>query len=332
MLDCLRRFTRITNVFQLAAFACIGCFILSTSGYLLAASDIAPVVVATIDTGRHLGGGANLSPDGQSLVYVAADGLHLRDLATNKDTLLQREVEFGNAVFDSPTLTPNGKYVLVSVSGGTWYYPSDIYSIGIDGSGPTKLTTSTPTASKDRGAAYRRYFYSAMMSPKSSDILVWVYDATASKSNGGIIEGGSFDSSGLAHGPVRVIAQGEPLAWSNDGRSFYQSSGNKVIRYYVGSRETTESVISGKVVGKIYGSETLAIDDGKRIYFVDMDSDREVAGNVVFPRSEFVATKTSSREELTLKRVQSIATGLTLLIYRGPTTERIELVKADFSR
>jgi len=319
-------------VLQLAAFACVGCCILSNSGYLSAASDIAPVVAA-IDTGRHLGGGANLSSDGRLLVYVAADGLHLRNLATNKDTVLQREVEFGNAVFDSPVFTPNGKQVLVSVSRGTWYYPSDIYSIRVDGSsGPVKLTTSAPTASKDRGAVYGQYFYSAIMSPKSSDILVWVYDALGSKSSGGIIEGGSVDQARSVHGPVRVIAQGEPLAWSNDGRSFYLSSGNKVIRYYVGSRETTESVISGRVVGKIYSSEALAIDDGKRIYFVDMDSDREVARNVVFPRSEFVATTTSSREELTLKSMQSITSGLTLLIYRGPTTERLELVKADFSQ
>ncbi len=331
MLDCLRRFTRIASIFQFAAFACVGGCMLNTSGYLRAASDTAPVS-ATIDTGQHLGGGANLSPDGHLLVYVAADGLHLRNLATNKDTLLQREVEFGNAVFDSPMFTPNGKQVLVSVSGGTWYYPSDIYSIGIDGSGPIKLTTSTPTASEDRGAAYRQYFCSAMMSPKSSDILVWVYDAVDSKSNSGIIEGRSVDHFGLVHGPVKVIAQGEPLAWSNDAHSFYLTSGNKVIKYYVGSRETTESVIRGKVVGKIYSSETLAIDDGKRIYFVDMDSGRDVARNVVFPRSEFVATKTSSREEITLKSMQSIATGLTLLIYRGQTTERLELLKADFSR
>jgi hypothetical protein len=332
MHDCLRRFTRIRKAFELAALVCVAGSALSAPRYLLAESNTA-LVVATIDTARQLGGGATLSPDGRSLVYVGADGLHLRDLATNKDTLLKREVEFGNAVFERPRFTPNGKQVLVSVSGGTWYYPSDIYLIGIDGSAASKLTISTPTeTTRSRGAIYRQYFYSAMMSPKSFDILVWVYDAAAASSSVGILESRAADRPPLVPGAVRVICEGEPLAWSKDGGSFFFSKGKKVVRYYTESQRTRELAISGTPVGVVLGSETLAVDDGRIISFVSMDSGQIVSRNVILPRSQFVATQTSPREELTLRSLQSIATGLTLLIYKGPTMERLELVKAEFDR
>ena len=280
---------------------------------------------ATIETTWHLGGGSTLGPDGHSIVYVSGDGLHLRDLQTSKDVVLAHEVEGGNAVFENPRFTPDGRHVLVSVSGGTWYYPSDVYLISVDGSRASKLTLSIPTTiAKPQGAVYKQYFYSAVMSPKSSDVLVWVYDAAAAKNYVGMLKSRSVGQPQFLIGAVEIIAEGKPIAWSDDGSSFYFVNGEKVITYDIASGQTRELVTSGKILG-IVGPEVIATDNGRNLNFANMRSGKSLTPDMVLPR-----TFSSLREEFTLKSVQWVPTGLTLLVYRDPRTERIELVNIGF--
>jgi len=298
----------------------LSCFAMCTT-FTLSVLAIGVSVVASIDTPWHLGGGATVSPDGHSIVYVSADGLHLHDVIANKDRVLVPDIVSSGSVFENPQFTPDGSHVLFSVSGGTWHYPSDIYSIRLDGTGASKLTEPVPaSAANPESAAYKQYFYSAMISPKSSDILLWVYDASGEKSYVGIMKNRTVDRTHNFLEKIELLAEGEPIAWSDDGSAFYYVNGDKVTTCDVATRQKKAWTTSEKVLG-IAGPRTLAMDDGKNVHFVDLRSGDNLPPSQLLPR--MVA---SPQGNLTVSNVQWIPTGLTLIVYRGPRTERIELV------
>jgi WD40-like Beta Propeller Repeat len=84
-------------------------------------------------------------------------------------------------VLRDPAFSPDGSQVLFSSTQGTYYYPTDIYAVKVDGSGLTKLTRSKQIDPDHRpkgigNAEYWQYFYSARFAPDGSKILVEVYD------------------------------------------------------------------------------------------------------------------------------------------------------------
>lgn len=105
-----------------------------------------PQIIFTLEQSMdHLGGGAALSPDGTTLVYVGEDdGLHAVSVGTGdmRPVLKNKDAGTGGGVFSSPSFSPDGTQIIFSASGGTMYYPSDIYSVHLDGSGLTRLTHS----------------------------------------------------------------------------------------------------------------------------------------------------------------------------------------------
>jgi hypothetical protein len=327
----LRKYANVKVALRFTTFVGIASFVLCACGHLSAESD-STSVIAVIDVASKLGGGATLSPNGRSLVYVGTDGLHLRDLTTSRDRLLQQEVGPANDVFQSPVFTPDGTRVLVSASGGTWYYPSDIYSIAVDGSGANKLTISVPASPETTGnAAYQQYFYSAVMSPTSSTILIWVYDTVKATNNVGILDSTFVEHQRLLPGEVRILTEGKPVAWSNDGRSFYLSREDKLMKFDLDTNKMHEVSIRGTVVGITLGSETLAVDDGAGIYFAKLGPGHNSERRSTFRRSQFVMSKVGKLEELPLESMQWTATGLTLLVYQGIGRQRLELVNTGFN-
>lgn len=282
---------------------------------------------------NHLGDGASISPDGGMLVYIGSDnGLYLRDLETEQERLLLKEAGPGLDVFLKPVFSPDGTKVFFSASGGTYYYPSDVYSIKIDGSGLQRLTRAKgflPGQEPASGnAMYAEYFYSAQPAPDSTKILLHLYDAVRGSHNTALI-----DSDGLH---LEIIDQGTPLFWSNNGQVVYYSQANVVKRFDLSTRgHQTIAGLKGKILGKwpdrddreMFGVES----DGDVSLMAVRDASSAAMTKWNIPTAKFAApqdqrTGVRNIDQLALTSFQWSKSGRVLLVYKGEAMERLEVL------
>jgi hypothetical protein len=182
-------------------------------------SEMRDVLVVTQE--GHLGQGADLSPDGARMVYVGADrALHIMVVTSREDHILLKQVAPGLDVFDDPVFSPDGTRLAFCASGGTQYYPFDIYSIKIDGTGLRRLTVSALSGGNGRPL---EYYYKPQYSPDGSQILTWHHNPSESQP----------DSADLvsSEGTRRLhVSDGRPLSWSADGNAIFIARNNDVVR------------------------------------------------------------------------------------------------------
>jgi hypothetical protein len=178
----------------------------------IATEPLYDVVVAVSPSGQ---GGAALSQDGNLVAYAGADGLHVHNLTTSQSRLLLDQVDqIGSLdVIANPAFSPDGSHIVFSASGDTWYYPADIYSIGVDGIALTKLTTST-LPGKD--GHYAEMFEKPMYSPDGSEVALTIYDVESGNYYVGVAQPGA--------GEPRRLVEGQPLFWAVDGKGIYYSN------------------------------------------------------------------------------------------------------------
>ena len=161
--------------------------------------------------------------------------------------LLLKEAKPGIDVFLKSVFSSDGTRVLFSANGGTYYYPSDVYSIKIDGSSLQRLTRAKgflPGQEPANGnAMYAEYFYSAQPASDGTKILLHLYDAVHGSNNTALI-----DSDG-SH--LEIIDQGTPLFWGNDNQAVYYSQTDMVKRFDLRTKESQAiASLKGKVLGK----------------------------------------------------------------------------------
>jgi WD40-like Beta Propeller Repeat len=279
----------------------------------------------------HLGGGAAISPDGKLLAYIGNDdGLYLHNLADGKEQLLLKEAEPGLDVFLNPVFSPDGIRVLFSASGGTRYYPSNIYSIKIDGSSLERLTQAKALSprelEKESNPIYAQYFYSAQYAPNGTRILMRLYSAMQGTDNVALI-----DSSGTH---LEVIGRGTPLFWSSDAQAVYYSQGDTVKKFNLSSKDNQiVDGLRGKIIGKLPDRDVFALDDGASITLESVQDRTTVTlAKWNTPRVKSVVRTNSkndatNRDQLTLNSLQWSRSGRSLLIYEGDTMERFEVVE-----
>ncbi len=277
----------------------------------------------------HLGGGVAISSDGGMLAYIADDNsLHVRELSSGNDRLLVKEVGPGIDVFSSPAFSPDGNLVLFSASGGTRYYPSDIYSIGVHDLRITRLTKSPQIATDQvgqQGGGYGQYFYSAQFAPDGAKILLRVYN-TAQRADYVAL----MDPDG-SH--AEVVSHGTPLFWTSDSQAIYYSQDTVVKRYNLRSSRTQTIKGLERGLGKLSDREVFAIDTGTKVTFVRLQDDSLLpVGESRIPRVRLGdrgsrAGGASGLEDLVLTSIQASASGRLLLVYRGDMLERLEVVE-----
>ncbi|MFL6388937.1 MAG: TolB family protein [Terriglobales bacterium] len=313
------------NIFSIAICAlCV-----AISGILLFSQTKPPqsgirTVVRIDQENSHLGGGVAISPDGRMLAWVASDSrLHLRNIDTAQEKTLLEEASPGLDVFSNPEFSADGKLILFSASGGTRYYPSNIFSIQLDGSGLRQLTQAKPLAEENNNSPYAEYFQSAKESPDGMKILVGVYDSTAEKERVGLLDTNNKQ--------VSYLADGQPISWSSDNQEIYYTQDGSLRSVNL---QTKESRILTSLNGRIVGADQgeFAIDQNGTSALADLQ-DHSVSVHpwsvslVAFVSQSQKNTSKATAEQLTLASVKWSKTSRLVLNYQGDTMERIEVIE-----
>ncbi len=268
----------------------------------------------------HLGEGAALSPDGKRLVYIGGDNaLYVHSLGSGQSQLVLRKAENGLDVLGNPTFSADGGRLLFSASGGTWYYPSNIYVVKVDGSGLARLLESLPFTpgqnNSENGPYYAQYYYAPQCSPDGTKILIRVADSVQGIDQVGVM---GADGSGF-----QLLSQGTPLYWSTDGQSIFYTKAGAVRQLSLRTQaSTTISGLDGRILGKWPDKDWFGVDTGTSINVVSVQaSSATTVGAWNVPR-----VKTSATGELmTLSSFQWSSAGTVLLIYEGDVAERLEV-------
>lgn len=276
----------------------------------------------------HLGEGAAISPDGHLFAYIGDDNsLHVRDLNTGQDRMLLSEVGPGLDVFAHPTFSPDETRIVFSASGGTRYYPSDIYSINTRGSDLVRLTHSKAlsAAEKNNSPLYSEYFYSAQYAPNGKKLMLRLYDPIRQTDQVALTNTNGEN--------LEIIGEGVPLYWSNDGEALYYTKDNSLTRYLLKSKEKQINTrVSVRILGKLIDADGFVVDDGNRIATGRIED--AFSSNAATPL-DIPRVRSSSRqkvkdaEELALTSIQFSVSGRSLRIYEGQMTERYEIVDSE---
>ncbi len=284
------------------------------------AADRAKVTFSISQSRSHLGEGAGISPKGKELVYVGEDNaLHVVEIGTQHDRILLKEAAPGIDVFSHPSFSPNGTRIVFSASGGTRYYPSDIYSMAVDGSDLRKLTRSLP-----RGDGFAEYFYTPMYSPDGSRIIFRQYGNAAQSDS---VEIMSSDGSS-----PRKVTSGRPLFWSTDGAAAFVSTRNGVYKFEIGTAVLTPVTnLEEPVLGPLPGQDTFAVAHASGVLRVKIqDSSAQAVGALSLPRG--VGSTQQNQTNIALSEVSVDPSGSYMLLrYESATSDLLEVVQAGDS-
>lgn len=156
---------------------------LSLASWAKAAQSVS--VVFSLKTRLDLGSGVALSHDAKKLAYVGEPmgALHVVTIKSGQDLVVFKGL--GDAMMINrcghPSFSPDGERIAFSLSGASMSFPSDIFSILLDGTGLKQLTHSD--SEKPSGERFPEYYYAPTYSPDGSEILVWKYDNSQDDEN-----------------------------------------------------------------------------------------------------------------------------------------------------
>ncbi len=280
---------------------------------------------------NHLGSGVAISPDGRLLIYIGDDnGLYLRSMGSEQEHLLLNEAGPGLDAFSNPAFSSDGTQVFFSAGGETRYYPSNIYSIRIDGSGLKRLTQAKELPPQENGGddqpIYAQYFGSAQPAPDGAKLLLYLYNSVQ-----GTGEVALMDPDG-SH--LEIVSQGIPLFWSSDARAVYYTQDDIVKRFDLSTRQSlTITGLRERILGKLPDGEIFGIDNGKDVSLDSVQNEsatplmRWNLPRVKFTDREDKNTGVRTTDQLTLTSFQWSKSGRILLVYEGEATERFEVVE-----
>jgi hypothetical protein len=294
------------------------------------------------------GGDVALSPDGKAVVLPAAAesdltprrqkltaNLVIVDLETGRTTLVWPSDD--TFMPSQPAFSPNGKQIAFVVRGSTHYYPSDIYTVGADGTGLKQLTESVPNPDTrqfnedlsftGRWSPYQRYFGQPRYSPDGSRILLIIYDGLDDKSpeKVAVMKADGSD--------LQILAEGRPCCWSADGKSIYYTQGDGLNRMDIATRKTITvprpvlQDVDLHLLGLMKGKPWFAfISDDGHIRWYDFDQTTPLGPQYIGDWS-VPAVKMNGAEEMTLKGFDWSNGSEVLIWYQGEETERFEVVR-----
>lgn len=278
----------------------------------------------------HLGRGAAISPDGDHIVFIGDDNaLYVHDLSSKATTQLLSEAGPGFDVFSSPAFSPDGRWIAFSASGGTMYYPSEIFVIGTDGADLRRLTFTTQLAQGEENGRpfFALYNDKPLFSPDGAKLSFNARDIVHAADYIGVVGRGGSD--------YRLIGDGEPLAWIDSASiSYVDLSDGRVGHIDIATGETvTLTFLKGPVVGSGTEADVVELAGDDVIRVLNTDSGQLTATVSVLSRRlssrSVVPGRPVAQDHLKL-RVASVSRGnlhrRVLLTYEGEDNELIEVL------
>lgn len=218
-----------------------------------------------------------VSGDGRWMMHLQSSALGER-MAGDRIVLTDTRSGLSRVIFDTapsgePTLmdsiellafSPNDKEAMFILSGATWYYPRDVMTIGVHGSGLKQLTKATPAKwlANDGGYAVN----DAQYSRDGKRILLSIERVAKNDPQGGEVQSAvALIRSDAEKQAAFAIAEGHALFWSADGRSFYyEATDGSTQRFY----PSTHTRVGA---GPIRGSQLGRVPDHDAV-FVETES------------------------------------------------------------
>ncbi len=267
----------------------------------------------------HLGLGASLSPDGTRMIYIGEDdSLRTILIGPNKEQVLLRQLPHGLDVFSNPSFSPDGKIVAFSASGGTRYYPSDIFTITIENKEIVQLTHSV-SLQDEKKDGFAEYFYNPKYSPDGRRICAWRYDGVSHDDSVFVM---------LSDGHSQeTLTSGRPLFWNQSGNAIFIDTQKGVLEYSIASGESMRIKIEQPILGKLAGTDTFAVAGADGIQTLSLEGETpRPAGIFELPAQLWPVQL--REENLTLVEVVSDAKADRLLLrYEGESFELLEVVR-----
>jgi hypothetical protein len=285
------------------------------------ASGTTPIYDAVVPSNPNGSNGAAISMDGNSVAYAGSNGLFIHNVKTGTDQLLLSQVSEVIDDLSNPAFSPDATHIVFSAGGGTWYYPADIYSIDTDGSGLTKLTTSTLPG---QNAHDSEMFDDAIYSSDGTEVALVIDDLGSGCNYVGLVKSGT--------GEPERLAQGKPLFWANDGRGIYYtdtqcSSGwNGAVKLLdMQTRQIHTALGEASFLGQVLGSDTGFFAAGtSSITVTGLSVGTSVPGSLAALVARIPLQDNQGRS---LTTVQAGGAGHLLLVYTNYWGEHLEVLK-----
>lgn len=245
------------------------------------------------------------------------DKLLLKNLVSGESKILfdtnpKNEPQLGS-VITVLAFSPDATQLMFMIGGDTWYYPTDVMTIGVDGENLKQLTNATPARFLTKPSDYS--VDHAWYAPDGQNILLSIQRVV--DSNAGNDAAIALIRPGLTKQPADVIAGGDALFWSVDGKSiFFQLPDGRIGRADSVTHTTTIAVAQvTHTLGRVPGFDAVFVADQstRHLSIVNL-SGSPVDGNRVAMAAAVPIRDTAGR---TLESVKSLENQLILTYVSG---------------
>jgi hypothetical protein len=221
-----------------------------------------------------------INVDGRLIAHLESqpfgDRILIKNVESGENKVLfdsnpKSEVKLGETVLTLLSFSPDSKQFMFMIGGRTWYYPSNIMTIGVDGATLQQLTAATPAKFLTGPADYA--VDNARYSPDGHSILLNVRRGnTDGKGDTPAI---AMILPGLEKQTPAALTDGEALFWSTNGQSFYYQSADGSIGRMEASTKKNTVVVTGVVhpLGRVPGADAVFVANIKagHLYVVSLD-------------------------------------------------------------
>ena len=269
---------------------------------------------------RGASGSVAISLDGSALAYTGAAGLprglYVRHLDTHAGKQILKNFR-GLDEFSGLGFSPDGKRVIFSVGGPSWYYPRVIGSVLIDGSGAVQLTGGAALAPELKSSGESYSAAQPSYSPDGTEVTMWVY------TKNDVYYLGLLPASAVEASPQRLAEVQSPPAfpwfWSIDGKAVFYSDAGTLRRLVLETGHSDVLMSDSQVLGRVAGEDAIFVRVGSAVAIIDLRN------SMARDAKALHSIRTEDSAGGVLSGIQNAGSRY-VLTYSGPTGRHVEVL------